>query len=259
MILYIKIVIDRILKQAVDKDNKIENLANFNRSAGVRESLNENLIPEQLFDDPNTQEKEAEGISAVKALQIASSQGQTIYTVTKANYSEILPKLNHSTDVMTDVRNAINAGKEVTISQTQVHAFGWSGTGYIVIDPKNGTGAYLIGGGDDGGATFTKNEAAFLSGWFLGVSFTALSVAAGLLVGWAILPLLFAIAFFVVMVNVIRIILADTYLWYEEGVDCFEFGIKWNLLITSPLGWIAAALTTKSLGDDFEKTKSCFK
>ena len=55
-------------------------------------------------------EKEAQGISAVKALQIAAQQGQTIYTVNQSNYSQILPKLNHSDDVMTDVRNAINAG-----------------------------------------------------------------------------------------------------------------------------------------------------
>ena len=48
---------------------------------------------------------------------------------------------------MRDVANAINAGKEVTISQTQVHAFGWSGTGYIVLDPESGVGGYLIGGG----------------------------------------------------------------------------------------------------------------
>ena len=40
-----------------------------------------------------------------------------IYTVTKANYAEILPKLNHSTDVMTDVANAINADKVVTVHE----------------------------------------------------------------------------------------------------------------------------------------------
>ena len=143
--------IDRILKQTVDKDNIRANVTAYNRATGPSMSLNENLIPEQLFDDPKTTEKEAQGISAVKALQIAAQQGQTIYTVTKANYAEILPKLNHSTDVMTDVRDAINAGKEVTISQTQVHAFGWSGTGYIVLDPESGVGGYLIGGGADGG------------------------------------------------------------------------------------------------------------
>ena len=150
--------IDRILKQTVDKDNIRAKVTAYNRATGPSMSLNENLIPEQLFDDPNTKEKEAQGISAVKALQIASSQGQTIYTVTKANYAEILPKLNHSTDVMTDVRNAINAGKEVTISQTQVHAFGWSGTGYIVLDPESGVGAYLIGGGANGGYAEIKDS-----------------------------------------------------------------------------------------------------
>lgn len=145
--------IDRILKQTVDKDNVRAKVTAYNRATGPSMSLNENLVPEQLFDDPKTTEKEAEGISAVKALQIAAQQGQTIYTITQANYSAVLPKLNHSQDVMTDVRNAINAGKEVTISQTQVHAFGWSGTGYIVLDPESGVGAYLIGGGADGGWT----------------------------------------------------------------------------------------------------------
>ena len=143
--------IDRILKQVVDKDNKQENLATFNRSVGVRESLNENLIPEQLFDDPNTQEKEAEGISAVKALQIASKEGQTIYTINQDNYSQILPKLNHSSDVMRDVANAVNAGRDVVISERQIRAFGWSGTGFIVLDPYTGYGAYLIDGGANGG------------------------------------------------------------------------------------------------------------
>ena len=143
--------IDQIMYQAVSKNNSTEELKGFILSQGPHESANEHLVPEQLFDDPKTKEKEAQGISAVKALQIASSQGQTIYTVTKANYAEVLPKLNHSTDVMTDVRNAINAGKEVTISQKQVHAFGWSGTGYIVLDPESGVGGYLIGGGADGG------------------------------------------------------------------------------------------------------------
>lgn len=137
-----QINIDRLMHTSVDKDNGKTKLAAFHAFQGSRQSANEHLVPEQLFDDPKTTEKEVEGISAVKALQIAAQQGQTIYTITQANYSAVLPKLNHSQDVMTDVRNAINAGKEVTISQSQVHAFGWSGTGYIVLDPESGVGAY---------------------------------------------------------------------------------------------------------------------
>ncbi|ELA09170.1 hypothetical protein MOMA_02145 [Moraxella macacae 0408225] len=60
----------------------------------MRQSANEHLIPKQLFDDPNTKQKEAQGISAVKVLQIAQEQGQIIYTITKANYAKVLPKFN---------------------------------------------------------------------------------------------------------------------------------------------------------------------
>lgn len=162
----------------MSKDNSTEELRGFILSQGPRESANEHLVPEQLFDDPKTTEKEAQGISAVKALQIAAQQGQTIYTVTKANYAEILPKLNHSTDVMTDVRDAINAGKEVTISQTQVHAFGWSGTGYIVLDPESGVGGYLIGGGADGGFTnWIQNNSTDLGVLLTFISIIALGLA----------------------------------------------------------------------------------
>ena len=199
--------IDRILKQTVDKDNVRAKVTAYNRATGPSMSLNENLIPEQLFDDPKTTEKEAQGISAVKALQIAAQQGQTIYTVTKANYAEILPKLNHSTDVMTDVKNAINAGKEVTISQTQVHAFGWSGTGYIVLDPKTGVGGYLIGGGADGGFTnWIKDNGtniglvlAFAGLFALGLGFANLSM----------------------IIGVISIIIA-TYLFYLAYIDAIN-------------------------------------
>lgn len=42
-------------------------------------------------------------MSAVKAIQIAQEQGQTVYTITQENYSQIIPKLSLSSDVMTDI------------------------------------------------------------------------------------------------------------------------------------------------------------
>ena len=121
-------------------------------------SLNENLVPEQLFDNPDTPEKEADGISATKALSFVAQQGQTIYTVTKANYAEVLLKLNHSDVVMTDIRNGMNAGKTVTVHDTQITLNGWKVTGYTILDPNTGAGAYMIGGGLDGGATQGLDE-----------------------------------------------------------------------------------------------------
>ena len=136
-------------------------------------SLNENLVPEQLFDNPDTPEKEADGVSATKALSLAAQQGQTIYKVTKANYAEVLPKLNHSDVVMTDIRNGINAGKTVTVHDTQINFNGWSGTGYTILDPNTGAGAYMIGGGLDGGFTDVddlRNGLLFISTLLLSTS-----------------------------------------------------------------------------------------
>ena len=101
--------INRILHTKVEVNNDRENLTAYNLSRGPSYSLNENLVPEQLFDDPNTVEKEVEGVSAVKAIQIAASEGQTTYTITQANYAEVLPKLQLSSTTLTDIRNAVNA------------------------------------------------------------------------------------------------------------------------------------------------------
>lgn len=143
--------IDKIAHTTVERNNDKDKLSAYNLSRGPSYSLNENLVPEQLFDDPDTPEKEADGISAVKALTLAAQQGQTIYTITKANYAEVLPKLNHSDVVMTDIRNGVNAGRTVTVHDTQMSFNGWKGTGYTILDPVSGAGAYMIGGGLDGG------------------------------------------------------------------------------------------------------------
>lgn len=94
----------------------------------------------------------------MKALRLAAQQGQTIYTITRENYSEVLPKLNHSDLTLTDVRNAVNAGKVVTIHVSEIVFNGWTGAGYTILDKVSGAGAYMIGGGLDGGfVSFIKS------------------------------------------------------------------------------------------------------
>lgn len=61
---------------------------------------------------------------------------------------------------MTDIRNGINAGKTVTVHDTQISFNGWSGTGYTISD----AGAYMIGGGLDG--AFISDEASILLSLF---------------------------------------------------------------------------------------------
>ncbi|PTQ90506.1 transglutaminase-like domain-containing protein [Agitococcus lubricus] len=142
--------IDRLMRQAVAKNNDKQELIAFVASQGPRQSANEHLIPEQLFDDPTTNITDAEAVSAVKALQLAAEAGQKIFTVTQANINTVLPQLNHKAVIMEDVRNAVNAGKVVTISQRAISYNGWTGAGYSIVDTQTGAGAYLIGGGADG-------------------------------------------------------------------------------------------------------------
>ena len=87
-------------------------------------------------------------------MQIVQQQGQTIYAITKENYNQVLPKLSLSANVMSDIQNAINADKVVTVHEKNISYKGWHGSGYVILDPKYGTGAYLIGGGANGGFAF---------------------------------------------------------------------------------------------------------
>jgi hypothetical protein len=87
----------------------------------------------------------------MKAFALANAQGQKIYTITSKNIYSILPKIQASSLTKGDITSAINAGKTVTVHEREVSVPGWTGTGYMVTDPVNGDGAYMISGGGNGG------------------------------------------------------------------------------------------------------------
>lgn len=91
-----------------------------------------------------------EGISAVKAIATAQSQGQKIYTITQNN-QQVVANLNLRADTLEDIQNAVQAGKEVTVHEGPIQADGWTGVGYTVTDPGTGAGGYLIEGKANGG------------------------------------------------------------------------------------------------------------
>ena len=97
----------------------------------------------------------AQAVSAVKAIAIAQAEGQRIYTINQSNAATALPKLSIGGDVGAEIRNAIQAGKEVTFHERQISAHGWTGYGYVITDPDTGAGAYLIEGKGNGGILFS--------------------------------------------------------------------------------------------------------
>jgi hypothetical protein len=204
--------VDRIFTLAASKADKAEEAVVFFRTTGPRKSAFEHLVPEQLF---STEEQRAEAISAVKALAIAASQGQKIYTITQANAAQV-NELTISAAVKQEITAAINAGKEVTVHQNPITHAGWTGEGYIVIDPETGAGAWKISGGINGGAMYAGTLAA-------GVGLTAASayLAFGLVI--TLTPIVGPLVAAAIS-GIMMMIVADLYA---------QFVIGWHKIATS--------------------------
>jgi len=117
-----------------------------NQQLGMIGSSLEHQVLEQLF----ATDTNAQGFSAVKAIQLANQQGQKIYTITQENYQEIIPQLQLAPDAIADIQGAARAGLTVTTHQKRISINGYTGEGYIILKER-GTGAYLINGGLYGG------------------------------------------------------------------------------------------------------------
>lgn len=48
---------------------------------------------------------------------------------------------------MSVIRNAVLSGEIATVHEMQINFHGWVGSGYLLIDPEIGAGAYNIAGG----------------------------------------------------------------------------------------------------------------
>jgi hypothetical protein len=117
--------------------------------AGMRSSALEHEVPMKLLDSEGHR---VSGISAVKALSVANDQGIPIYTITSKNISSVLQNLELEPDAIVDIQNAVDAGREVTVSQRNITFHEFIICGYIVMDPNTGDAAYVIDGRN--GATF---------------------------------------------------------------------------------------------------------
>lgn len=132
-------------------DGDAEKRKQFVMQTGMLSSALEHATPEQMFASQDPADPKPDAISAVKALQKASAQGQRIYHLTQENMGQTLGSIHHDTDTIIEIRNALLAGKEVITHTNAVSVPGWSGAGYIILDPDTGVGAYKISGGGNGG------------------------------------------------------------------------------------------------------------
>lgn len=110
--------------------------------SGISGSFYESASLENTFGMPS--------VSAVTALQLASAQGIPIHEIDASNVGTLLPALQVSEEVKSDILNAVNAGNIAIVSQTEIQYNEWLGVGYIILDPATGAGAYKISGGLSG-------------------------------------------------------------------------------------------------------------
>jgi hypothetical protein len=147
----------------VMKDNDETKRIAFIRKVGARLSAFENTVPEKIWNDV---QPSREGISAVKALAKAASEGQRIYVLTSQNL-HLFNQVQIDDLAQTEIRNAISIGKSVTVHERPILVSGWTGSGYIIEDVNTGGGAYKISGGANG---------SWMSGIFQAISAAALAM-----------------------------------------------------------------------------------
>lgn len=141
--------VDRLAVQSVADDNNRDRLIQYIQAVGARSSAMEHVVPEQMF--KNSEEPSVQGISAIKALAIAASEGQKIWEISRNNLDLALSSINLGSDIESEIRNAVLAGKIATTHDSPVSFSGENNVGYLILDPETGAGAYKIAGGTNGG------------------------------------------------------------------------------------------------------------
>ena len=210
----------------------------YNRMRGQYASAMEHAAPEAFWVDKtkcsHTDENGriqnptlnpcAEGISAVKAIAIAQAEGQKIYTINKQNAQTALQKLPIGGEVGSEIRNAVNAGKEVTVHEKSINKHGWKGFGYIVIDPETGAGAYLIEGSGNGAWL-----AGLIFGVLLGLEFSIFVASAALAAIGPSIVIALVSALAIVITTAIAAAVLHSYQLDKKAGECFLGGLAFGL------------------------------
>jgi hypothetical protein len=218
--------VDRSMYLPASKNGDLNTAPKFMNLAGIASSNSEHAIIEQVY--------KVGAISAIKAIQLANAEGQKIFRITSDNYNAVIPLLQTDAFVKSDIENAIHAGKEVVVHERQLQLSEWSGTGYILVDPLTGAGAYMISGGFAGASTIEGQQKFFGNQR----NATLLDLIACLLADpdflYSIALMIFVILLFpgpsvLAMVLLIIVFIMILAFWLEKILECRD-------MITSPHG-----------------------
>lgn len=126
----------------------------FAVASGILGSRTESAIWDTLVHGVRT----GRGIDAMSYLDAARRRGIPLDSIDAGNVATALPQLEVSSAVKRDIENAVHAGRVVTVPQRAFELDGFSGVGYVTLDPDTGSAAYLIATGLAGGGYSFENE-----------------------------------------------------------------------------------------------------
>ncbi len=118
---------------------------NFALMDGMQGSAIEGSVLDQLYSRPDET-----SVSTTQFFAIAMRQGLRLFSITADNIATALPQIATSQSVKDDIVNAVNAGYVAFVPERDVTNRGYTGIGYLLLDPQTGNGAYLIDGGTNG-------------------------------------------------------------------------------------------------------------
>ena len=145
--------VDHAVSQVISKNNNEDEKVNIQEQISMRLSANEHAAPEMVL---STEEVPVHAVSTIRALQIAAKQDQRIYTINQANLDEALDMINFDGSTESEIRSAVNSGKEVTTHTHLITYQGVTTAGYAIIDTYTGSGAYKIISGKNGAAAISS-------------------------------------------------------------------------------------------------------
>jgi len=126
-------------------------------------------------------------------LQIANEEGIPIYQINSTNVDQILPRLQVSEAVKSQIKNSVSSGQVVIIPERDINFIDWNGVGYIVVDPASGAGAYMISGGLAGGRNANNSQNQIMIGTCTLEEFLKSLLIAAAIFGFLDMPLLIAL------------------------------------------------------------------
>ncbi|WP_341480460.1 RHS repeat-associated core domain-containing protein [Cognatiluteimonas telluris] len=112
---------------------------------GANGSLSESLTWDLLLNN-----RPGDSLSASSILAWANQAHVAIYTITAANIDTLLPRIQTTSDVKDEIRNAVNSGMQVVIPEKEFAKAGVQAAGYVIADPETGAAIYRVDGGLNG-------------------------------------------------------------------------------------------------------------